>query len=82
MSGVSVGRLEMFTLKVISPASSFETSTLVMSGAAASSPAESGKLWAFVLPRSALPSAAVGRRASKAPPTIRIIRRLTSFPPR
>ena len=41
MSGVSAGRLLMFTWKVISPASSFETAMLVMSGAAASSPTES-----------------------------------------
>jgi hypothetical protein len=41
MSGVNAGRLLMFTWKVIRPASSLETATLVMSGALASSPTES-----------------------------------------
>ena len=42
MSCVSVGRLLMLTFHVINPASSFETSMLVMSGALAFSPSESG----------------------------------------
>src|SRR5215831_15145846 len=41
MSLVRAGRLLMFTWKVICPASSFDTATLVMSGARASSPVES-----------------------------------------
>src|SRR5262245_47856184 len=45
MSGVSAGRLLMFTWRVMLPASSFETPMLVMSGAAASSPTESVNVW-------------------------------------
>ena len=41
MSAVNAGRLLMLTLNVIIPASSFETATLVISGAIASSPIES-----------------------------------------
>jgi hypothetical protein len=41
MSDVSAGRLLMLILKVMFPASSFDTTTVVMSGACASSPVES-----------------------------------------
>jgi hypothetical protein len=41
MSLVIVGRLPILTLKVINPASSFETTTVVMSGASGFSPVES-----------------------------------------
>jgi hypothetical protein len=67
MSGVSVGRLLMLILKVMFPASSFETSTLVMSGAFGFSPVESGKLWEFDDARAVLPSATVGSATSAMP---------------
>jgi hypothetical protein len=44
MSGVNVGRLLTLIWNVIRPASSFETTMLVMSGALASSPIESGNV--------------------------------------
>ena len=55
---MSAGRLLMFTWKVISPASSFETAMLVMSGAAASSPTESLNVCEFAAACDDPPSAA------------------------
>jgi hypothetical protein len=50
----------MLTLNVIAPASVFDTATLVMSGALASSPVESGKVAELAAVRAAWPSAAAG----------------------
>src|SRR2546430_2189084 len=67
MSGVSAGRLLMLTWKVIIPASSFETTTLVMSGAAGSSPIESGYVVELAAARDDPPSATAGRATRRAP---------------
>jgi hypothetical protein len=60
MSSVNAGRFEMLVLNVMVPASSFETTTEVMSGALASSPVESLKVWEFALARDELPNAPTG----------------------
>ena len=72
MSGVSAGRLLMLICNVMFPASSFATTTLVMSGAAASSPVESGKVVVLLEPRAEPPSAAVGRATRTATSAIQI----------
>ncbi len=71
MSAVSVGRLLTLTWKVIRPASSFETTTLVMSGAAGSSPVESGYVVEFFRWRAESPNATAGIAASATPSTSR-----------
>ena len=64
MSGVSVGRLGMFTCRVMLPASSFETAMVVMSGAFGFSPVESVKVVELLALRAALPSAEPGMATS------------------
>src|SRR5215470_8136795 len=58
MSWVSWGRLLMLTWNVMLPASSFDTTTLVTSGALAFSPTESAKDWLLLVERAEPPSAA------------------------
>ena len=61
MSAVSAGRLLMLTLNVTSPASSFETTMFVMSGALGSSPVESVNVCEFALAAARFARADVGR---------------------
>src|ERR1041385_6050231 len=81
MSEVIAGRLLMLILNVICPASSFETVELVMSGALASSPVESGKLWELTVVRAVLPSAAAGSATSATEKTRSQKRRAFKIPP-
>src|SRR5262249_15518496 len=78
MSGVNVGRLEIAMRNVIIPASVFETSIDVISGAFASSPVESGKLAVFVaiceLPPSATAGSATNAAATTAIKTCRALK--------
>ena len=74
MSGVSAGRLVMLIWKVISPASSLETTMLVMSGASTSSPVESGKVVVFEPARDESPEA-MGTAARATPRTSRSSKR-------
>jgi hypothetical protein len=69
MSGVRAGRLLMLILNVINPASSFETTTVVMSGAFASSPVESVNVCEFPFAAELLARAAVGTATTAAAST-------------
>src|SRR5689334_12167163 len=75
MSGVSAGRFGMLTWKVIIPASSLETTMLVMSGALTSSPIESGKVVVFEPAREESPEAIEGTAARATPRTNRSSKR-------